>query len=74
MSPVLSDSALPNRGAFAAVHRLAIQRVDLAGGEQLLEDLFRAVGGAVVDADDLLRNRRRMRLRSTMISIVSRSL
>ena len=59
MSPVLSESALPDRGAFAAVDRLAKQRVDLPGGEQVLEDLFRSVGRRVVDADDLLLNRRR---------------
>ena len=62
MSPVLIDSACRIAAPLPAVHRLAIELVDLALREQRFEDLARAVGRAVVDADDLFRDRRRAHL------------
>ena len=60
ISPVLGGERGADRLALPAVLLLQDELVDVAGGVQLDEPLARAVGRAVVHADDLLPHRRRV--------------
>ena len=49
---------LANGGALAAIHGLQVQAIDAAFVEELLEKVAGAIGGTVVDDDDLFLNGR----------------
>ena len=50
---------MANGGALAAIHGLQVQAIDAAFVEELLEEVAGAIGGTVVDDDDLFLNGRR---------------
>ena len=50
---------MANGGALSAVHGLQVQAIDAAFVKELLEKVAGAIGGTVVDDDDLFLNGRR---------------